>query len=122
MRGNAQGLVCDSYHALSDTYTGSMHPRENSSARAKRVTDFLLRRAMLVAAAVSPSTSPISEHMLTCEHGAGIFRSYAGVIILRLIVYWQGSCGIRREYRGGQAKRFYATPLRERTSENKLLE
>ena len=71
---------------------------------------------------LAPSTSPISEHMLTCEHGAGIFRGYAGVIILRLIVYWQGSCGIRREYRGGQAKRFYAAPLRERTSENKLLE
>ena len=127
MRGNAQGLVCDSYRALSDTYTGSMHPRENSSARAKRVTDFLLRQVMPVAAAsigvrLAPSTSPVSEHMLTCEHGAGIFRGYAGVIILRLIVYWQGSCGIRREYRGGQAKRFYAAPLRERTSENNLLE
>ena len=127
MRGNATGLVCDSYRALSDTYTGSMDPRENSSARAKRVTDFLLRRVMPVAAAsigvqLAPSTSPISEHMLTCEHGAGIFRSYAGVIILRLIVYWPGSRGIGREYRGGQTKRFYAAPLRERTSEDNLLE
>jgi hypothetical protein len=97
MRGNAQGLVCNFYRALSNTYTGSMHPRENSSARAKRVTDFfLLRQVMPVAAAsigvrLAPSTSPISGHMLMCEHSAGIFRSYAVIIMLRLIVYWQSS-------------------------------
>ena len=82
-RGNAQGLICDSYRAkrhLHREYASSRHPRENSSARAKRVTDFLLRQVMPVAAAsigvrLAPSTSPVSEHMLTCEHGAGIFAA-----------------------------------------------
>jgi hypothetical protein len=40
---------------------------------------------------LAPSTSPISGHMLMCEHSAGIFRSYAVIIMLRLIVYWQSS-------------------------------
>ena len=81
MRVNAQGLVCNSYRALSDTYTGSMVVRvalERTLAREQSALPILY---CVRSCQWQPHLSVCGEHM-----GAGIFCGYAGIIMLRLIV------------------------------------